>query len=173
MGFSAGDEKELKVTFPEDYQAENLADKDAIFKVKVNSVSEPRLPELNDEFFKMFDVTEGGYDTFRNEVRNNMGRELDAAIKAKVKEQVMEGLDETNDLLLPQSLVNQEIDRMRREAVHQFGAEAASQIDASLLPSEMFSERATKRVKLGLMVNAIVEQKEVKPDDGKIKAAIE
>ena len=85
----------------------------------------------------------------------------------------MEGLDETNDLLLPQSLVNQEIDRMRREAVHQFGAEAASQIDASLLPSEMFSERATKRVKLGLMVNAIVEQKEVKPDDGKIKAAIE
>ncbi len=173
VGLTTGEEKDLKVTFPENYQAENLAGKNAIFKIKVNSVSEPKLPELNDEFFKVFDVMEGGYDTFRDEVRKNMERELDNAVNAKVKEQVLDGLHKTNELLLPQSLVDQEIARMRRDALQQFGEEAASHLDPSLLPSEMFSDQAAKRVKLGLLVNAIVEHKEVKPDDSKVKAMIE
>lgn len=96
IGLSGGDEKDLEVTFPEDYQADNLAGKAAVFKIKVNSVSEPVLPELDDEFFTLFDVKEGGLEAFREEVKSNMQRELDASIKAKVKNQVMDGLDATN-----------------------------------------------------------------------------
>ena len=173
VGLSPGEEKDLEVTFPENYQADSLAGKEAIFKIRVNAVSEPKLPELSDEFFELFDVTEGGLEAFRAEVRSNMERELDTAINAKVKEQVMDGLDQTNDLILPQALIEQEIDRMREEAVQQFGGGEASHLDPSLLPSEMFSDQAVKRVKLGLLVNAIVEQNEVRPDDAKIKGVIE
>lgn len=172
MGLKAGDEKDLEVTFPEQYQAENLAGKTAVFKIKVNSVSEPTLPELNDEFFKIFDVTEGGIEAFRTEVKANMQRELDAAVKAKVKEQVMDGLARTNQFDLPAALIEQEVNRMRQEAIQRFGGNT-SNIDPSMLPAEMFSDQAEKRVKLGLLVSSIIDKNEIKPDDDKVKATID
>jgi len=174
IGLSGDDEKDLEVTFPEDYQAENLAGKAAVFKIKVNSVSEPVLPELDDEFFTLFDVKEGGLEAFREEVKSNMQRELDASIKAKVKNQVMDGLDATNELELPQALLDEEVNRMRQEAVQQFGGgQGAPQIDPSVLPAEMFSDQAGKRVKLALIINAIVEKNELKPDEDKVRETIE
>jgi len=174
IGLSAGEEKDLEVTFPENYQAENLAGKAAVFKIKVNSVSEPVLPELDDEFFTLFDVKEGGLEAFREEVKSNMQRELDASIKAKVKNQVMDGLDATNEIELPKALVDEEVNRMRQEAVQQFGGgQGAPQIDPSVLPAEMFSDQAEKRVKLALIVNAIVEKNELTPDEDKVRETIE
>lgn len=171
-GLKAGDEKDLEVTFPEQYQAENLAGKDAVFKVKINTVSEPTLPELDDEFFDSFGVEEGGgLEAFRSELVSNMERELDNAIKAKVKDQVMDGLLETNEFEVPQALVDQEINRMRQEAVQQFGGGA--QLDPNLLPAEMFSEQAQKRVKLGLLVSSIVEKNEIQPDAEKVRETID
>jgi len=167
----AGEEKDLELKFPDEYQAENLAGKDAVFKMKVNTVSEPKRPELDDDFFKLFGVDEGGVDAFRIEVRGNMEKELEAAVTGKIKNQVMDGLVETNDLDLPKALISAEIDRMRQEAVQQFGG--AQQIDPSVLPAEMFEKQAEKRVKLGLIVSAIVEQLEVKVDDDKVKETIE
>ncbi len=171
VGLSAGDEKDLELSFPEEYQAENLAGKAAVFKIKVNKVSEPKKPELNDEFFKLFGVDEGGEDAFRTEVRGNMERELETAIKNKVKNQVMDGLVETTELDLPKALISNEVDRMRQEAVQQFGG--ADKIDPSVLPAEMFEKQAEKRVKLGLLVSAIVEQLDVKVDNDKVKETIE
>ena len=174
IGLSAGEEKDLEVTFPENYQAENLAGKAAVFKIKVNSVSEPVLPALADEFFTLFDVKEGGLEAFREEVKSNMQRELDASIKAKVKNQVMDGLDATNEIELPKALVDEEVNRMRQEAVQQFGGgQGAPQIDPSVLPAEMFSDQAEKRVKLALIVNAIVEKNELTPDEDKVRETIE
>ena len=170
-GLKAGEEKDLKLTFPENYQAENLAGQEVLFKIKVNKVSEPELPELNDEFFEQFDVKEGGIEAFRKEVTNNMKRELDSAIKAKVKDQVMDGLSDNNEVDLPQSLIDQEVNRMRQEAVQQFGGGA--QFDPSMLPAEMFSEQAQKRVKIGLIVSAIVDKNSLAADAEKVRETIE
>ena len=170
-GLKAGEEKDLKLTFPENYQAENLAGQEVLFKIKVNKVSEPELPELNDEFFEQFDVKEGGVEAFRKEVTNNMKRELDSAIKAKVKDQVMDGLSDNNEVDLPQSLIDQEVNRMRQEAVQQFGGGA--QFDPSMLPAEMFSEQAQKRVKIGLIVSAIVDKNSLAADAEKVRETIE
>jgi trigger factor len=167
----AGDEKDLELKFPDEYQAENLAGKEALFKIKVNTVSAPEKPELDDEFFKLFGVEEGGMEAFRTEVRGNMEKELDTAVKNKVKNQVMDGLVETNSVDIPKALVASEVDRMRQEAVQQFGG--AEQIDPSVLPAEMFEKQAEKRVKLSLVVSAIVEQFELKVDDEKVKETIE
>lgn len=171
VGSSAGDEKDLDVTFPEDYQAENLAGKAVVFKIKVNKVSEPVQPELNDEFFELFDVKEGGLEAFREEVKSNMERELENALKSKVKNQVMDGLSSTNEIDLPKALIDQEVNRMRQEAVQRFGG--GNQIDPNVLPAEMFSDQAEKRVKVGLIVNAIIEANDVKADDARVRETIE
>jgi trigger factor len=170
-GAKAGEERELKLTFPENYNAENLAGQEVLFKIKINKVSEPGLPELNDEFFAQFDVKEGGLEAFRKEVTNNMKRELDSAIKGKIKEQVMNGLSDNNEVDLPQALIDQEVNRMRQEAVQQFGGGA--QFDPGMLPAEMFAEQAQKRVKLGLIVNEIVDKNSLEASSEKVREAIE
>jgi trigger factor len=170
IGAKAGEDTELNVTFPEDYQSSDLAGKDALFKVKVNSVLEAKLPELDESLFEQFGVTEGGLDAFKTEVTANMEKELKAAIATKVKNQVLDGLAETNDVLVPQALIDSEIDRMRREAVQQFGGQ--QQIDPSILPAEMFQDQASKRVVLGLLVNAIVEEKSLSADADLVKEKI-
>jgi len=171
VGASKGDEKEIDVVFPEDYQSEQLAAKAAIFKIKINSVSESEVPELDDEFFVNFGVKEGGVEAFRAEVTSNMEKELEAAVKSKVKNQVLDGLLASNAIELPKSLIDQEIDRLRHEAVHQFGGH--DKIDPSLLPAEMFTAQAEKRVSLGLLVNAIIESSEIQVDDDKVRTMIE
>jgi trigger factor len=171
LGLKAGEEKNLDIKFPENYQNEELAGKEVVFKVKVNTVANPELPVLNEEFFEQFEVKEGGMNAFRQEVSKNMQRELDAALKSKLKERVMDALNAGNEVELPQALIDQEINRMRQEAVQQFGGGA--QFDSSMLPAEMFSDRAEKRVKLGLIVNSIVENNSVEVDSEKVRSTIE
>mgnify|MGYP003669561918 FL=1 len=169
-GMKAGDSKDVSVTFPEDYQAEDLKGKAAVFAIKVNKVSESSKPELNDAFFEQFGVKEGGMDAFRNEVSANMEKELGAATKSKVKNQALDGLQKVNEISLPKALIDQEIERLKQEAIQQFGGQM--NIDTSMLPSEMFISQAEKRVSLGLLVNSIVEQHEVKVDDDRVKTMI-
>lgn len=85
-GMKAGEEKVIDVTFPEDYQAENLKGKKAQFKINVKSVEQAQLPELNQEFFELFGVKEGGLDKLKADVRKNMEREVKNAGRNQVKE---------------------------------------------------------------------------------------
>ncbi|OOV87650.1 trigger factor [Oceanospirillum linum] len=171
VGAKAGEEKDVNVTFPEDYQAEQLKGKDAVFKVKVNKVSEQQKPELDDDFFKLYGVEEGGLEAFRADVKKNMERELEQTVKSKVKEQVVTALVERNEFDVPKALVSNEIDALRQQAVQQFGG--PSNFDASALPAELFQEQAEKRVKLGLLMAAVVEAKELKADDTALRAYVE
>ncbi len=170
LGAKAGDSVTLNVTFPEEYQNLELAGKAAEFDVQVHAVAAPALPELNDEFFAKFGVEEGGIDAFRAEVRKNMERELRQAIKTKVKTQVMDGLLATNSIDVPKALVSSEIDRLRQQAVQQFGG---ANIDPSQLPAELFEEQAKRRVSLGLIVADVVKQNDIKPDNDRVRAMVE
>ena len=73
--------------------------------VTIKSVEEPRVPELDDEFFRTFGVEEGGLEAFHAEVRSNMQRELDAAVANQVKSQVMDELHRLHNVQLPQAMV--------------------------------------------------------------------
>jgi trigger factor len=170
VGAKAGDSLTLKVTFPEDYQNLDLAGKAAEFETTVQAVAAPALPELNDEFFAQFGVNEGGLEGFRAEVRKNMERELRQAIKTKVKGQVMDGLLKTNTVEVPKALISNEIDRLREQAVQQFGG---ANIQASQLPAELFEEQAKRRVSLGLIVAEVVKQNDIKPDNDRVRAMVE
>ena len=170
VGAKAGDSLTLNVTFPEDYQNLDLAGKAAEFETTVQEVAAPALPELDDEFFAQFGVTEGGLDGFRAEVRKNMERELRQAIKTKVKAQVMDGLLESNTVEVPKALISSEIDRLREQAVQQFGG---GNFNASQLPAELFEEQAKRRVSLGLIVAEVVKQNDIKPDNDRVRAMVE
>ena len=171
VGAKKGEEKTITVTFPEDYQAENLKGKEAEFKIAVQAVEVSELPELNEEFFKKFGVEASSEEEFRAEVRKNMERELKQAEVRHTKTQVLDGLVEQNTIEVPSALVDQEIDRMQQQAVQQFGG--GQQMDASMLPRELFADQAEKRVKLGLLINAAVEKFSVKADQEKVDALIE
>ena len=169
VGAKAGEERVVNVTFPEDYQNLDLAGKAAEFTITVNSVSAPALPELNEEFFAQFGIKESTLEGFRTEVRKNMERELRQAIKAKVKNQVMDGLLAANPIEVPKALLENEVNRLRVQAVQQFGGN----IKPEQLPAELFTEQAKRRVVLGLIVAEVVKQFELKPDEGKVREMIE
>jgi len=171
IGMKAGDESTIKVTFPADYQSEELKGKDAEFKIKVGSVEVSELPELNEEFFKKFGVEADSEDTFRSEVRKNMERELKQAIQRQNKNQVLDGLVKTNEIDVPTALVDQEIQRLQEQAFQQFGG--GQEFKPGMLPRELFLEQAERRVKLGLLINASIEQFEIKADDAKVETLIE
>lgn len=171
VGVKAGEEKTIDVTFPEDYHKEELKAKPAQFKITVKAVKKPELPELNKEFFESFGVEAEDEATFRVEVRKNMERELARATRAINKQQVVDGLLAKNEIDVPSALVDQEVDRLRQQAVQQFGG--AQYMDPSRLPAELFKDQAAKRVKIGLLMNAIVEANEIKPSEEKVTALIE
>jgi trigger factor len=169
VGAKAGEERVLNVTFPEDYQNLDLAGKAAEFTVTVNSVSAPTLPELNEAFFNQFGIKEATLEGFRTEVRKNMERELRQAIKSKVKNQVMDGLLAANPIEVPKALLENEVNRLRVQAVQQFGGN----IKPDQLPAELFEEQAKRRVELGLIVAEVVKQFDLKPDEARVRELIQ
>jgi trigger factor len=168
-GAKAGEERVLNLTFPQDYQNLDLAGKAAEFTVTVTAVAAPTLPELNETFFNQFGIKETGIDGFRTEVRKNMERELRQAIKTKVKNQVMDGLVASNPIEVPKALLSNEVDRLRVQAVQQFGGN----IKPDQLPAELFEEQAKRRVVLGLIVAEVVKQHDLKPDDARVRELIQ
>lgn len=117
LGHKAGEEFVIDVTFPEEYHAENLKGKAAKFAITLTEVLAANLPEVNDEFAALFGISEGGLDALKTEIRKNMNRELEQALKANVKEQVITGLLANNDIELPKALIDGEVNVLRQQAM--------------------------------------------------------
>jgi len=172
-GMKAGDEKTINVTFPEDYNAEELKGAKAKFAITLNSVSEQVLPELIKPFYQKFGLEKGGLKAFQKEVKTNMERELKNALKAKVKAQVMDALIEAHKVELPRALVGNEIQVLRNQMMQRFGNQPQNFDVKSLLPDTMFQQEAERRVALGLIVGEIVKQAKIKPDAKSVRAMVE
>ena len=168
-GHKAGEEFDIEVTFPEDYHAENLKGKVAKFVITLNEVQAANLPEVNDEFAKLFGVTEGGLEALKAEISKNMGRELEQALKASVKEQVLKGLLEQNEIGLPKSLIDGEVEVLRKQAMQRFGDQAANMPE---LPADLFTEQAERRVKVGLLLGEVIKTNELKAEDERVQGLI-
>lgn len=172
LGASAGEERTLSLTFPEDYQNKDLAGKVTEFKIKVNEISEAKLPELTDEFVKEFGV-DGGVEGFKAEVKKNMTRELRQAIKTQIKAQVLDNLAKLHEVEVPKSLVKGEIARERQRMMQQFGTQGQGQINPDWLPDSLFEERAKRSVQLGLILGEVIRAKEVKPDATRVRQLVD
>ncbi|WP_201533610.1 trigger factor [Psychrobacter ciconiae] len=174
-GMKAGDEKTIEVTFPEDYQAENLAGKQAQFKINVKKVEESKLPEINDEFLELFGVKEGGIDKLKADVRKNMEREIKNAARNQVKQAAFDALLEKNEFDVPSAMLEQEIDRQRsmmmQRFAQQFGA-AADSFNKDMLPNELFEDQALRAARLGIIVARLIDTNNFEVDQDRVEAFI-
>ena len=171
VGMSAGEEKVVPLTFPEEYHSEDLKGAAVEFTIKVNAVNEKTLPELNDDFFIKYGVSEGGEAAFREEIRNNMERELKNATESKLKNRVMDQLLSLHQVTVPSALISSEIQNLKQQMMQQYGG--GQQFDLSILPDDMFKEQAERRVSLGLIVSEIVKSAEIKVDADKVNSKID
>ncbi|MDP2544204.1 trigger factor [Photobacterium damselae subsp. piscicida] len=169
VGKKAGEEFNIEVTFPEEYHAENLKGKAAVFAIKLSKVEAQELPELTEEFVAKFGIENGSVDALKAEVRKNMERELKQAVKGRIKEQAINGLIEQNDIAVPAALINQEINVLRQQAAQRFGGNAQNMPE---LPRELFEEQAKRRVVVGLLLGEVIKSEELKADEERVKANI-
>ncbi len=173
VGVVKGEERTIKVNFPEEYRATELAGKEAEFQITVNAVNESALPEVNDEFAREFGVEEGGVDALRADIRKNMERELGQSLENLNKQAVMDLLLESNNFDVPGSMVKDEIGRLRQQIVDQMQGQVPGGTETPELADELFKSDAEKRVKLGLLVAEIIKKNEIKADPDKVKSTIE
>ena len=178
VGMKKGEEKVIDVTFPEDYQAENLAGKAAQFKITLKLVEKQKLPEIDAEFLKIFGLTEEeGLDKLKADVRKNMEREVRNGLRNQVKQAAFDALVAANEIEVPASMVAQEIDRQRQQMIQQFtqqfGGQGAGAFDSSMLPDELFKEQAEKSVKLGVLVSKVLADAKLEVDQARVDAYID
>jgi trigger factor len=164
IGASADEKRDIKVNFPADYRATELAGKQAVFATQIKSVEEPKLPELDDEFCKAFGVTEGGLPKLREDVAANMRRELEQNIRARNKSAVMDKFYQANPIDLPNVLVEGQIRDMQMEAMRRSGAKDAAQAP----PREPLIEPAKRRVALGLLLNDVIRKNNLVVDRARV-----
>ncbi len=171
-GMKAGEEKVVEVNFPEDYHGKDVAGKTAEFTLKAVKVSKPQLPEVDEEFVKGFGVEDGDLEKFRADIRDNMEKEKSDRLKMSVKNKVMDALLEKNDFTVPNALIGEEIQNMRKQAAQRMGQDPES-VTEEMFPEEMFRGEAERRVKLGLLLVEIMEQEEIKLDSSRIDTVLE
>ncbi len=169
VGLETGDKRTIKVTFPDDYKAEELAGKEAEFDINVHSVKESNLPALDEQFAKDFGIKDGSIETLRADVQKNMQRELAQALENDLRNKVMDGLLSINTLELPKALVGDEVERLKR----QFEEQIPQGAEVGKLDDGMFTENAERRVKLGLIIAEIVKKNEIIANAEKVREQVE
>ncbi|SUB25002.1 trigger factor [Avibacterium avium] len=170
VGHKAGEQFDIDVTFPEEYHAENLKGKAAKFAITLKKVEVMVLPELTDEFVAKFGPNTKTVADLRAEIAKNMQRELKNALAARLKNQVVEGLVEQNQIDVPAAAIEQEIDVLRQQAAQRFGG---NQQQAAQLPRELFEEQAKRRVQVGLLLAEVIASNKLSVDEAKVNAMID
>jgi trigger factor len=172
IGLKAGDTKNFSITFPEDYPNEKLASKVADFEVEVKLVETGVLPEIDEEFVQAYGTTSGTVEGFRNDVKENMERELANKLKANLKNSVLTAVYEKIELTVPNALIDEEVEELLKP-YKEMAKKNKVDLSALQLPREPFEIEAKKRIALGLIIGEIIHQNELKVDEGKVRARIE
>ena len=172
-GLSKGETKSFPLAFPADYHGKDVAGKTAEFKITIKEVEWPHLPEVNDEFALSLGITEGGLAKMREEISQNLTREIKRRTQSLLKNQVMDALAKASELDLPKSLVAQEQERLVQMARQDLAQRGVPNAKDAPIPNEMFTPQAEQRVKLGLVLNELVKQQDLKATPEQIKAEIE
>ncbi len=172
VGMKKGNTRDVEVTFPEDYHAENLKGKAAVFKIEVTKLERGELPTVDEEFIKTFGVESGDEKEFKAEIKEQMLRELSMTLKNMNKTKIFDVLLEKNsDTPVPESATMSEITALKQQAAERFGG--GQQFDPDQLPDELFTEQAERRVRLGILLGATVKKLELQADADRVKGLVD
>jgi len=165
---ASGKNVEVNAAFPEDYHVENLAGREAVFKVKVNEVGSPIELKRDDEFAKKFG--EKDFETMKSRMSSQMKLELDSRLVQQNKDTAFSALLEANDFEVPEGSVSSEALRLQQDMESRM--EQQGMPSKGKLPAEMFNEEATRRVKLGLLINKIATDSEITAEKDLVDAKL-
>ena len=165
---AAGKTVEVKATFPEDYHVENLAGREAVFKVKVNEVGSPNEMKRDDEFAKKYG--EKDFETMRSNMSKQMQSELSSRVFQKNKDVAFTALLTANDFEVPKGSVSAEAMKLQQDMEARM--EQQGMPSKGNFPEAMFQEEASRRVKLGLLINKIANDSELKPEKEQVDAKL-
>ena len=179
VGTKVGEEKDVNVKFPEEYHAEELAGKDAVFKVKINEIKTKEVPELNDELVKELDESVSTVDEYKEKYRKDLAEQKKLQAENEMKETLINLATENATVEIPEAMINTELDRMMQEfeqriaqqglnleLYYQFSGQSEEQLKASM------KEDAEKRVKTNLTLAAIATAENIEISDEDVEAEL-
>ena len=172
IGMKAAESKEIEVTFPEDYQAENLKGQKVMFKIKMKEVSEVKLPNLDEEFFKSINMDVKTKEEFEKKIEDQLQTDLKANLKAKTKQRIFDVFESSNQIDIPQSMIISEANNLRNNTAQQMGLDIGK-LEEDQFPIDNFKENALKRVRLGVLINKLIEENNISVDNDTLKKEIE
>ena len=178
IGMNIGDEKEINVTFPEEYHAEELKGKPAVFKVKVKEIKEKQLPELNDEFAQ--DVSDfDKIDEYKDDIKKKIETRKANDAKAKKEDAAIAKIIETSKMDIPEAMVDTQVNRMVEDFAQRLQQQGLSVeqyfqytgMTADKIMDEMKPE-AVKRIQSRLVLEAIVKAENIETSDDEFEAEL-
>ena len=170
VGVKAGDEINVDVTFPEQYQAEHLAGKAAVFECKIHNVKEPKAAELNDEMAKQFGAED--LAALKTQISERLEEEYKGASRAVTKRALLDALDKAVTFDLPETLVSAEAGQIAHQLWHEENPEVEGHDHPEIEPTKEHTKLAERRVKLGLLLADIGQKAEVQVTDAEMTQAI-
>lgn len=173
VGMKAGDTKSFDMTFPADYHGKDVAGKQVTFSITAHVVEAAHLPEVNAEFAKALGIAGGDVTKLRSEIRDNIGREAQRRVKVRNKDMAMDLLLKVTQLDVPKALLESEAQRLMQQTLHDMEARGMKVPKGMQLPTDMFVERATKRVKLGLILAELVKKQGLQAKPEQVQALVQ
>ncbi len=170
VGVKAGEEKDVTVNFPEDYQAEHLAGKEAVFSCTIKEVKEPVAAEIDDELAKKFGAED--LDALKGQISERLEAEYAGAARALMKRALLDALDEKVKFELPPSLVDAEAKQIAHQLWHEDNPDVEGHDHPEIEPTEEHTTLAERRVRLGLLLAEMGQKGEVEVTDAEISQAI-
>ena len=172
-GMKVGESKTFPLQFPADYHGQDVAGKEADFRVGVTKIEAQKLPEVDAAFAKALGIADASVQGLRDSVRNNLEREVRMRVLARNKAAVMDTLIAASQLELPKALVTGELERLMASAREDLKKRGLKDADSAPLPQELFQTQAERRVRLGLVVAELVRANSLQAKPEQLQAHIE
>ncbi|MBF0622145.1 MAG: trigger factor [Magnetococcales bacterium] len=176
IGCAAGEDKDVTVSFPDNYHNDDLAGKEALFKCKIRSISRKVKAEMTDALAEKLGIQEGGVDELRNMIRKQLEQQADDEQKKLVKQQILDALLKANAMELPSQLVDHEIEGMVERSKNDLKGRGQDPDKLGLTDEQwgaQFKDTANERVLLGLVIGAIARKEKIATEEADIDAYLD
>ncbi|MBR2449067.1 MAG: trigger factor [Clostridia bacterium] len=178
IGMKIGEDKDINVKFPDEYHAENLKGKDAVFAIKLHEIKKKELPELNDDFIKDA-VGAESLDAYKAETKERLAKQNADRAERELEDEIVKKITETSDVEIPDALIENQIDRMVQEMEYRLSyqglklADYLKYLDKSMEDFRKdYTEQATEYVKSQLVIEGIIEREEITATEEDVEARV-
>ncbi|CAG7601907.1 trigger factor [Candidatus Vallotia tarda] len=172
LGLKVGESKKFDLKFPDDYYSQDIASKTACFTIIIKKIEWPNQLEIDSEFAKSLGIVDGDLTKMRSEIKDNLEREVKRRTQAILKNQVMNALLRLSDFDIPNSLIEQDQQRLIEISRQELARRGVLASEKTAISTEIFKQRAERRVKLSLILSDLVKNHKLEAKPKQIQAVV-